>query len=321
MNLATNQYIKFRDFSRQQLIRKFAIQFAYGHREILLNYSKLDTTSLFIGIIQHGVGPASFLTEWPTPRFRSLNRSSLWVYSNVAVARFLAEGAKNVSAIGSPWLYSKILDNYQDRNQCSKLKFLVFAHHYSFNYLSQVTPEEILGKIRDWQSIAGPEELEVCLYWTEFIDRTWQRIAREEGVTLVCAGLSQSAPEWSQTDSRINFYANLRQIIDSATHCIFESFTSAIFYAKDLGKNVGIYQSESSLREINRELAFQKENDWLLKNVPGIFNSFESSSLLDSITYELLGYDELLSPENLANVLRYQKGVIPIRFNPFELRT
>ena len=314
--VVTNQYSKFKDFNRLQLIKKFEMQFAYGHREILLNYSKLDTTCLLLGIIQHGVGPASTLySDWPTPRLRSLRRSNLWVYSKVAATQLVAEGAKNVSAIGSPWLYSKILDQYQGNIQPSKQKFLVFPRHYSFSYLSKVTRADLLEKIRHWKSIAGSQNLEICLYWSEFIDLKWQQIAREEGVTLVCAGLSQSAPIWSQTPSRIDFYANLRQIMDSATHCIFESFTSAIFYANDLGKKVGIFQAQSSLGEIAREFEFQREHEWLLKNVPGIFNSFESNSALDAITREFLGYEELLSPEKLSITLRYQKGVIPNSLN------
>ncbi len=298
--------------SRQQLIKKFGIQFSYGHREILLNYAKLDHTSLLIGIIQHGVGPAETLSsDWPTPRYRSLKRSRHWVYSKVVAADLLAEGAKNVTPIGSPWLYSKRLDQYQDKAQPSNFKFLVFPRHYSFSYLSKITSADVLEKINDWKIIAGSAELEICLYWTEFINPMWQRIAREEGVTLVCAGVSQSFPDWSPTDLRVNFYMNLRQIIEPATHCIFESFTSAVFYAKDLGKHVGIFQSRSSLQEMNKYHGFQKENAWLLRNVPGIFNAFDDSPVLESLTRELLGYEDLLSSEDLAGALRFRKGIIP----------
>jgi hypothetical protein len=312
LNLVKRQLVKISEVSRMQLINKFSIQFYYGHREILLNYSKLDPTCLLIGIVQHGVGPAETLSsDWPTPRYRSLKRSSQWVYSKVVAADLVAEGARNVTAIGSPWLYSKRLDQYQSKAQPSKLKFIVFPRHYSFSYLSKVTSADILEKIKGWKIIAGSAELEICLYWTEFMNPMWQKIAREEGITLVCAGVSQSIPDWSPTDVRVNFYRNLRQIIEPATHCIFESFTSAVFYAKDLGKNVGIFHSRSSLGEMNRELGFQKENDWLLRNIPGIFNTFDDTPVLESLTRELLGYEELLSPENLARALRYRRGIIP----------
>jgi len=312
LKFAANQYAKISDFSRQQLIRKFSMQFVYGHREVLLNYSKVDLSSLLIGVLQHGVGPTFTLySEWPTPRYRGLGRSNLWVYSKKAVIDLASEGVKNVSAIGSPWLYSKILHGYSARKSSQKMKFLVFPRHYSFSYLSKITPLDILEKIHYWKSIAGSEQLEICLYWSEFLDPVWQQVAREEGVSLVCAGITQTTPVWSLADSRIDFYVNLRNIIDSATHCIFESFTSAIFYACDLKKNVGIFQNSSSLEEVDRSSAFQQEDQWLFKNVPKIFNSCESSSDLDAITFELLGYDELLSPEILSNILKYQSGIIP----------
>jgi hypothetical protein len=312
LKLAANQYAKIREFSKQQLIRKFSIQFAYGHREILLNYSKIDTSSLLIGVLQHGVGPSFTLySDWPTPRNRTLERSNLWVYSKKAATELAAGGVKNVSAIGSPWLYSKILHGYSASTTPPKTKFLVFPMHYSFSYLSKINPADILEKIQYWKLIAGSEELEICLYWSEFLNPVWQQVAREEGVNLVCAGIAQTAPQWSLADTRVNFYVNLRNIIDSATHCIFESFTSAIFYACDLGKRVGVFQTQSSLAEVNRAPAFQQENQWLFRNTPEIFNTCEDNSVLGAISYDLLGYDELLSPEILSNVLKYQRGVIP----------
>lgn len=313
MNIAVNQYAKIRDFSKQQLISKFAIQFSYGHREILLNYSKLDPSSLLIGILQHGVGPTFTLkSNWPTPRYRSMKRSNFWVYSKKAAVELVAEGARNVSPIGSPWLYSKILHDYSGKVIPPKTKFIAFPRHYSFSYLSKVTPVDILEKIQYWKSIAGSEELEICLYWSEFLNPDWQQVAREEGVALVCAGIGQTAPLWSLSESRTDFYVNLRRIIDSATHCIFESFTSAIFYACDLGKNVGIFPTEAEGKFLDENPLFQEEYVWLLKNLPEIFNTCGASSTLNEITYELLGYEEMLSPHNLSRALSYKTGVVPM---------
>lgn len=65
----TQSLPSFINYKSNQLIRKFDIQFVYGHREILLKYSNLDLTSLLTGIIQHGVGPVFTLSsDWPTPK-------------------------------------------------------------------------------------------------------------------------------------------------------------------------------------------------------------------------------------------------------------
>jgi hypothetical protein len=128
---------------------------------------------------------------------------------------------------------------------------------------------------------------------------------------LKCAGVGATSPAWSQSRSRVDYYKNLSDIISSSTHCIFESFTSAIFYACDLGKNVGIFPTETESKFLNQNSLFQEEYVWLLKNLPEIFNTCEASSTLSEITYELLGYEEILSPQNLSHTLSYQTGIVP----------
>jgi hypothetical protein len=312
LNLFVNTIGKYKKIQRGLLADKFRIQFSYGQREVLLKFANLEESSLLIGILQHGVGPTfTISSEWPTPRTKSLKRSRLWVYSKQSASELIANGATNVFPIGSPWLYSKVLDKYENFKNTSRLKFLVFPRHYDFTNTGEMTDQDILERIKIWKSIAGSADLEICLYWTEFFDAVWQRIAREEGVPLVCAGIPNTDPLWHPTNKRIDFYKNLRRIIDSSTHCIFEGYTSAIFYANDLGKNVGIYQSESEFELLKREPYYQKQNLWLLQNVPGLFKTCQRNETLDSITHELLGYEALLNSVDLARVLRFRKGVIP----------
>jgi hypothetical protein len=312
LNLLVNAIGRYKRIQRELLVDKFRIQFSYGQREILLKYANLDESSLLIGVLQHGVGPTfTFSSDWPTPRTKNIKRSRLWVNSKQSATELIADGATNVFPIGSPWLYSKLVDKYENSTNTSQLKFLVFPRHYNFTNKGKTSAQDILGSIKIWKSIAGSADLEICLYWTEFFDDIWQKIAREEEVPLVCAGIPNTDPLWHPTTQRINFYKNLRKIIESSTHCIFEGFTSAIFYANDLGKKVGIYQTKSELELLNREPFYQKENLWLKHNVPRIFNTCENDDSLSAITHELLGYDALLNSDELARVLRFRKGVIP----------
>lgn len=98
------------------------------------------------------------------------------------------------------------------------------------------------------------------------------------------------------------------------THCIFESFTSAMFYASDLGKSIGFFPTDSRVEVATRPRYIENEHLWLTKNIPEILNTFEESSTLAAISYELLGYDDLLSPIRLSEVLSYQIGIIPESF-------
>ncbi len=292
--------------NRERLIKKFEVQFVYGHREILQKYAGMDSRALLMGILQHGVGPTFTLSsDSPTPRHNG-RRSAHWVYSSEAAQDLKALGETNVTAIGAPWLYSKINDGYEAIGRNGVEKYLVFPRHYSFTYLSNLTSEDIRDKINNWKRISGSGDLSVCLYWSEFLDAKWQNVAHEEGIRLVCAGIPFSTPSWSMSDSRLNFYSNLRSILDSATHCIFESFTSAIFYASDLKKNVGVFQTESTITEINREKIFIEENSWLQANLPRIFGDFQDNEVLCDLSQTLLGYEDLKGPDELKAILIYK---------------
>ena len=314
IKLKINPPIYLRSYKAKKLIDKFETQFAYGHREILLKYSNLNETVLLTGILQHGVGPTFTLySDWPTPRVNFFRRSPLWVYSRVAAKELASKGVQNVSAIGSPWLYSKILDSYELSNDKNKIKYLVFPRHYSSSD-SDNTFERTYNQINYWLSIAGSADLEICLHWSQFEDLIWQTVAHREGVTLKCAGKPNSPLVWSQSDSRIHFYRNLREIIGSATHCIFESFTSAIFYACDLGKSVGFFPADSKIKFEATPSTLEEELSWLAKNIPGIFNNCEENSTLIALSRELLGYEDMLSPISLSEVLSFQSGIIPKSF-------
>lgn len=305
----------FKNNRKKQLIDRFKTQFVYGHREILLSYSGIDETALLTGILQHGVGPTfTLFSDWPTPRVNLLKRSPLWVYSRVAARELSSKGVKNIKAIGSPWLYSKILDSFEVQNSPSKDKYLVFPEHFPTSAKHNST-DLTRSKIRDWKSIAGQDDLEICLFWSEFTDPIWKKVAHEEGIPLKCAGHPNSpladSQIWSGYDERIDYYKNLRNIINSATHCIFETFTSAMFYASDLGKNVGFFPeiSKIEIEPIYRTTQSQ-EFTYLKDNVPQIFRNFDKNSSLVEISNELLGYEDLLGPNELSSELSYISGII-----------
>lgn len=308
----------FKSYRLKQLIRKYDIQFVYGHREILLKYANLDETSLLTGIIQHGVGPTFTLSsDWPTPRASFFRRSPLWVYSREVAKELSSKGVRNVTSIGSPWLYSKILDSYNISSEKNRLKYLIFPQHHPYS-AARNTLEICHSKIRYWRSITDSADLEICLFWSEFIDPIWQTVARQENISLKCAGRPNSSLAnsfgWSQSDARVHYYRNLREIMAPVTHCIFESFTSAMFYASDLGKNVGFFPADSRVEVEPRPRHVEKEHLWLTKNIPKILNTCGESTTLTAITYELLGYDDLLSSIGLSEVLSYKAGIIPESF-------
>jgi hypothetical protein len=213
----------------QSLIRRFGIQFNYGHREIILKAAGLQENSLLLGIVQHGVGPTFTLySDWPTPRLNSLRRTPLWVYSKENENELRNLGVRDVKAIGSPWLYSinqnthslsSLLPNSSKGEYC-----LVFPSHTNFAYLEITSEEGIVSRIRSWKEVAKNDKMVICLYWVEFLDQRWHNAAELEGVKLTCVGIGATDPLWSKSERRLDFYKNLRSLLS----------TRVIVFLKDL---------------------------------------------------------------------------------------
>ena len=295
----------------QSLIRRFGIQFNYGHREIILKAAELPENTLLMGIVQHGVGPTFTLhSDWPTPRFNSLSRTPLWVYSKEHEVELRNLGVKNVKAIGAPWLYS-IKQNIHSNSSLVITPSigeycLIFPSHTNFAYLENTSEEDIVSRIRSWKKIAKGDKIIICLYWVEFLDQRWHNAAESEDVKLTCVGIGATDPLWSKSTSRIDFYKNLHSILSNASYCIFEGFTSALFYASSLRIPFGIFPTGFENRKIAASSFFLQERSWLLANAVSHFENIASDKGFNELSMNLLGVDQLRSPDELTSILEWR---------------
>ena len=299
------------DKLEQSLIRRFGIQFYYGHREIILKAAGLPDNNLLLGIVQHGVGPTFTLhSDWPTPRFNSLKRTPLWVYSKENEVELRNLGVRDVKAIGSPWLYSinenanglpSLLPNSSKGEYC-----LVFPSHTNFAYLEITSEEEIVSRIKKWKEIAKNDRVMICLYWVEFLDQRWHKVAELEGVKLTCVGIGATDPLWSKSESRLDFYKNLHSLLINSSYCIFEGFTSAIFYASSLEIPFAIFATGFEDRKIAASSHFLQERAWLLANAGSHFDTITTEKIFTEKSLALLGIDQLRSREELKSILEWR---------------
>jgi hypothetical protein len=291
-------------------LEKFSIQFAYGHREILLDYMGLERTNIFVGIIQHGVSQEGLTPEFPftsdnrTPRVGLMGRSPLWVYSDKTKVHLKKNGIKNVEAIGAPWNYISHEDLRQDVVEAVKgtESYLVLPEHFNFEVKANISSEQVRLRIAHWRKIAGGCEITLCLFWTEYLDPILQRVCREEGVKVVTAGNGATSPLWSPHASRINFLYELSQIMQQHTHCIVERETSAAYYAMSLGLHVGYFPDTHPFRD---QIDTGYHNLFQAR-FPGIINSFLGPDDLKEISDEWLGSNCVRSPDELMSILQFE---------------
>jgi len=295
---------------------KFSIQFAYGQREILLDYAGIDRPNILTGILQHGVSQAGLSADWPftqsnrAPRLNVFHRAPVWVYSENTKKHLQINGIKNVEAIGAPWIYlnHKELIGDTESYRGDQTSYLVFPAHYNQDSKVDFTAEEVRSKIAYWRNLSGDSALTICLYWSEYLSSVWQQVCREEGVKLVTAGIGFTIPLWSTHSFRVEFLHNLSRILQSNTHCIFERESSGLYYAISLGLAVGYFPETRRLVYIDDSQTHER----LMAKFPEILNNFINAEVLDERNSIWLGQDSFRSPAELKSILRYEEASITV---------
>ncbi len=291
-----------------QKIETFKVQFAYGQREILVNYAGLDKSALLMGVIQHGISYIDDSAEAITPRLKNFKRSPLWVYSEKREKSLSIRGHKNVKAIGAPWLYLPPISN-SSKVQQNTDRYIVFPIHTSLSTNLAPDETEIRKKIIFWKKIATDSPLTICLFWSDFLELSWRRIAEDEGVSVTVVGVGETIPQyWSPHSARVNFLANLRLILSQNTHAIFETFTSAIFYAISTGLKIGYFpQTQLEIESKSHSQA----DFWISQNMPRVSGQFADALQYNDLTNGILGVESLRSPQELQDLLTWEVGVVP----------
>lgn len=293
-----------------QNIDFFKTQFAYGHREILLDYMDIDHSHLLVGVLQHGF--TSTLEPWEanTPRTKAFfGRSPLWVYSEERVRGLRNLGFRNVSAIGAPWLYLPG-DNGLYLNRENNESFIIFPNHTTLSILP-LSEAEIRIKVKTWKIIAGNSPITICLYWSDFLQSAWKNVSIENGVSITLAGLGELTQPWSPHPSRLNYLHNLRNLLSGHTHAIFETFTSAIFYAAFEGLSIAYFQETLTPRE-KLTFNFLSGEPWFRAEMPDIVSKFSEAANLQECWSKMMGVNSKLSPENLQAHLEMEANYVPV---------
>ena len=292
-----------------QKIEMFKVQFAYGQREILTDYIGLDRTTLLLGILQHGFSYQDDPADTITPRLGNFKRSPLWVYSENRASALRHQGYKNVTAVGAPWLYLPPISATPNKNAKGD-SFIVFPIHTSLSVDVSPSENEIKSKIRYWKSLAGNSHLTICLYWSDYLEWSWRRIAEAEGVKVTFVGLGETVPAWSEHSARIDFLANLRTLLQQHSHAIFETFTSGMVYAISAGLTVGYFPQTQTEYE-SRLQAHLEGDHWMAKQIPGVVGEFVEANALVDLNNEMLGVESFCTPDRLRELLVYEIGIVP----------
>ena len=272
--------------------RQYNEQFAYGHREILLEYSELPSDLIFKAIIPHGkIMPHAL--DPIVPSYDILDGSEilqlLWRDDSSKEASKL--GISNVTPIGAPFLYALAnrkqgisttienlqalsnnykwaLNNQQDLLDNSRQVTYFPLHSWDGDVHTHKVPEDFLLRRID------PKRVKVCLGFLDFCDPEVRKVYTDIGWQLTCAGVRASKIVGSPAGGRQKFLYELANIIDDADFIIANEFTTGLLYAAAAGKQIGIlptnkthdlvYSSWESSKGFHKTLQLQMEQfPWL----------------------------------------------------------
>lgn len=299
-------------------------QFGYSHREILLKYCGLDSSVQILGNLQHGVILDNYFNgraNLQSPRFLFGKKTSFWVFSSRTMKLAHAQGFKRVIAIGAPWLYlRKSVDNGLPRMK--EKRSLVMPGHSAYSYPSRLTSIEKRKRAAGFREIVGSGMATVCLHPSDYLDPECVDAYIEEGFKITCIGAVGVQPYWTDAGNRVRALYTLMTLMSTHTELVTDRYGTHLFYAIDLGLNVGIYPElfpNYSITDVSgRKTIYEDLVDidlsllYLNQMLPKLINQIHSSKEYREISDEVLGVDAILTPRDLLQILEYRRNVYPV---------
>lgn len=219
---------------------RFSEQYAYGHREILLEAAGLVPDTPIYGRVQHGWDP--LLTE-PARTFRPflLREAWQWVWTSQNEALGRLRGVRKVKAIGAPWLY--LLDQhdvslFQPRLHHQVGRFLLMPSH--LNEMSSIDFHKL--QMVQARSYASVDSWTVMLHGLDFMTKAIRDLYTDAGFFITTAGwpvVSQGVrPPSSNIGDRLSYLENIFHVMRNVEVLLTDDVGTHVLYASSLGVDV-----------------------------------------------------------------------------------
>lgn len=292
-------------------MKLYGEQFAYGHREVLLEYCNLPRSLIFKAHIPHGKISPNFLD--PIQRILYPDGKPvlqlLWREDSESEAAALE--ILNVRSVGATFLYALANEGYS----LNEIRELLWASASNFDWPTSKRQQHVYIKdaktivympMHSWDGdvrkhLVNPESpllgvppktITVLLGFLDFCDPAVRKVYTDLGWRVTCAGARSSKVAGSPAGGRASFLPNLYSIFKECELVISDEFTTGLFYAMAMGRKVGIlnqnellelsYSSWQSQSDFNDRLnKFRNYYSWLHGDVsdPGFVNSVVSGAL------------------------------------------
>jgi hypothetical protein len=291
-------------------------QFAYGHREILLDECGLDYSTQLIGNLQHGIELNSF--DFWSPRYLNWKNSKTYVFSKELENHSLKEGFRRVFAIGAPWLYLVKRETVKVVSRDGKRKkILVMPGHSQTNFYDRSSKSLITKRAKLFREAVGNFDSTLCLHPIDFLNVDTRNAFAEEGFDVTCLGISNSIPPWSPAANRIQFLENLLRLMTSHTHYVTDDVGTSLFYALNMEMNVAVFPQIRHLLdttainsgEVKNSEYIRQSEKFLKENFNDVVDRFGVNDDLINFANSSLGLDCIKEKDELIEILDFRRNV------------
>ena len=257
----------------------------YGHKFILSKYLGIKEKQIF-GSLQHG-----WISQFIYPfKKKNIRFYPLLFWTKHMEEFYKNKKIKNVSSIGSPFLYLCKLFEYKNKFKKSE-GTLVFTSHSSQD-LKQITNHELL--INEVQKkFKGPYT--VCFYYYDLKKNDVTNLYKKKNWRVICC-----------TRSRVDKFSLIRQYLEIQKHntIVCGELCSALFYAMYLKKETSV-QFNSNER-LNTYTIQEKEMiKSYKKKYPNLFNYVLATEEGYLLSLKELGFDCVKSKTQLRKILGF----------------
>ena len=167
-----------------------------------------------------------------------------------------------------------------------------------------------------FRDLVGNNLSTVCLHWNDFLDTETRQALIDLGFEVTCVGTGANSTPWSLGGDRVKFLPNLRNLLETHTHWVGESFNTSMFYAMSMGLNIGIFVDNPNYYEMGSsgyaisDGSFRKIHNLYLEELKSTMksslNDFNKNDQHDEIWKKYLGNSNILDPTELASTLSYE---------------
>jgi len=230
-------------------LRKYADQFHYGNREVILRSLGLADNVYFKGRLQHGFIPNLTWENYFKSIKNSLpiSRTPPFFAWNEAIAESCQRWGGMSYAIGSPWAHLlKKVPNLEKppRNELEDVTALFPNHSYAGHSIDNLLDHTYINPFRG-------KKLVTCLYWSDFVNPKIKNYYESFSDFVVCCGYRGSSGieiPWDDLGGRIDFLPNLYGILEKVGRVLVEEVSSMFWYGASLGKELVVLSDSSHYR-------------------------------------------------------------------------